>query len=85
MQAIDGLVPAAAPDASVMVPLPMKNLPETYPVAVVLPLPDTVSTVAGLEAPFCTSNPLVPLLAAQFRHTAYAPLPALMLVFPPPW
>jgi hypothetical protein len=68
--AIEGLAPAAAPAVSVIVLLPMKNLPETNPVAVVLPAPVTVSTVDGLAAPFCTSKPLVPLLAAQFRHTA---------------
>ena len=70
VQAIDGLDPASAPVASVIVPLPIKNLPETNPVAVVLPLPVTVNTVDGDAAPFCTTSPAVPLFAAQFKHTS---------------
>src|SRR5580698_9237101 len=41
--AIDGLVPAAAPAVSDIVPLPMMNLPCRNPVAVVFPLPVTCS------------------------------------------
>src|ERR1700678_2407252 len=58
--AIVGLEPAAAFAARDMVPEPSMNLPETNPAAVVLPLPETVSTAAGLEPPLSTSNPLVP-------------------------
>jgi hypothetical protein len=56
-QAIAGPVPAAAFAASDMVPEPSMNLPERNPAAVVLPLPETVSTAAGLDPPLSTSSP----------------------------
>jgi hypothetical protein len=82
LHAIAGLVPAAAPVASVIVPDPIMNLPDTNPVAVVFPLPVTVSTAAGLEPPLSTSNPPVPLLAVPFNTTAFAPAPELRFVLP---
>ena len=79
-QAIVGLDPAAELAVSDMVLVPIMNLPETNPVAVVLPLPETVSTAAGLEPPLSTSRPPVPLPVVLFRTTAFAPAPELISV-----
>jgi hypothetical protein len=81
-QVIAGLVPAAAPVASDIVPDPIMNLPDTNPVAVVLPLPVTDSTAAGLAPPLSTENPPVPLLVELLITTAFAPAPELISVWP---
>jgi hypothetical protein len=81
-QAIAGLVPAAAFAVSVMVPVPIMNLPDTNPVAVVLPLPETVNTADGLAPPFSTSSPPVPLPEVPFTTTGFAPAPAFITVWP---
>ena len=47
VQAIAGPVPAAAPVPNDIVPEPIMNFPDTKPVAVVFPLPVTVSTADG--------------------------------------
>ena len=80
--AIDGLVPAAAPAAIVIVPVPMMNFPCRKPVAVVFPLPVTwKAAVEEFEPPSYTMNPLVPDPLVLFTTTAFAPAPALIVVF----
>src|SRR5208337_183023 len=78
-QAIDGDVPAAAPVASDMVDVPIMNLPETNPAAVVLPLPETVRIVDGLEPPFCTRIPPVPLPVDPLMTRGFPPPPAFRM------